>query len=199
MSQSKKLDSIGVLTLRLLIITLAAGLILGLVYTVTKGPIEQQQIQTANESRRSVMPAGEQFEQMDLTAVGADGDTYGIIEDIYRATDSAGATVGFTMAVRTNGYSPNLCLTVGVGTDGTVTGVDITSHEETAGLGANAATPEFLGQYLGADGPLIVAKTPTGATGEIVALTGATITSRAVTDAVNLCRDFFAEYLSGEV
>lgn len=193
------MDSIGVLTLRLLIITLAAGLILGLVYTVTKGPIEQQQIMTANESRRTVMPGAENFEQMDLAAVGVDGETYGIVEDIYRATDSAGATVGFTMAVRTNGYSPNLCLTVGIDSAGTVTGVDITSHEETAGLGANAANPEFLGQFLGADGPLVVTKTPTGATGEVVALTGATITSRAVTDAVNLCRDFFAEYLAGEV
>lgn len=199
MSQSKKMDSVGVLTLRLLIITLAAGLILGLVYSMTKGPIEQQQILTANESRRTVMPAGDEFEQMDLAAIGADGDTYGIVEDIYRAVDASGATVGFTMAVRTNGYSPNLRLTVGIDTAGVVTGVDIVSHEETAGLGANAANPEFLGQYLGADGPLVVAKTPTGATGEIVALTGATITSRAVTNAVNLCRDFFAQYLAGEV
>lgn len=199
MSQSKKMDSIGTLTLKLLIITLAAGLILGLVYTVTKEPIERQQIETANESRRTVLPEAADFEQTDLTAFGVDGETYGIIEDVYRGTDSAGAPAGFTMAVRTNGYSANLCLTVGIDTAGTVTGVDITTHEETAGLGANATSPEFLGQYVGADGPLVVTKTPNGVTGEIEALTGATITSRAVTDAVNLCREFFAEYLAGEV
>ena len=101
------------------------------------------------------------------------------------------------MAIRTNGYSANLCLTVGVDLDDIVTGVDITSHEETAGLGANATEPEFLGQYLGADGPLTVVKTPTGVTGEVQALTGATITSNAVTNAVNLARDFFAAYLEG--
>ena len=191
------MDSVGTLTLRLLIITLAAGFILGLVHSVTAGPIEQQQILKANESRQTVLPEGQDFEQMDLTAFGADGDTYGIIEDVYRGT-SGGETVGFTMSVRTNGYSPNLCLTVGIDTAGIVTGVDITSHEETAGLGANATEPEFLGQYVGADGPLVVTKTPGGTTGEIVALTGATITSRAVTDAVNLCRDFYAEFLAEE-
>lgn len=198
MSQTKNMDSVGTLTLRLLVITLAAGLILGLVYALTKEPIAEQQALKANLSRQAVMPDGEDFTPMDLAAVGADGDTYGIIEDIYTAADSSGGTVGYTMSVRTNGYSPNLCLMVGIDTAGVVTGVDITSHEETAGLGANATSPEFLGQYVGADGPLVVAKTPTGVTGEIQALTGATITSRAVTDAVNLCRDFFAEYLAGE-
>lgn len=195
MAQSKKMDSIGTLTLRLLIITLAAGLLLGLVYSVTKEPIAEQELLTANLSRQNVLPQASEFEQTDITALGVDGSTYGIIEDVYRGIGADGSTVGYTMAIRTNGYSANLCLTVGVDPDDVVTGVDITSHEETAGLGANAVEPEFLGQYLGADGPLTVVKTPTGVTGEVQALTGATITSRAVTDAVNLARDFFAAYL----
>lgn len=195
MAQSKKMDSIGTLTLRLLIITLAAGLLLGLVHAVTEGPIAEQEILTANESRKNVLPEAAGFEQTDIAALGADGSTYGIIEDVYRGVGADGSTVGYTMAIRTNGYSANLCLTVGIDMDDVVTGVDITSHEETAGLGANATQPEFLGQYLGADGPLTVVKTATGVTGEVQALTGATITSRAVTNAVNLARDFFAAYL----
>lgn len=130
--------------------------------------------------------------------LGVDGDTYGIIEEVYAGVGADGSPVGYTMNIRTNGYSANLCLTVGVDMQGVVTGVDILSHEETAGLGANAANPEFLGQYLGADGPLTVVKTPTGATGEVQALTGATITSRAVTNAVNLAREFALAYLVGE-
>lgn len=188
------MDSIATLTLRLLVITLAAGLILGLVHAMTEEPIAEQQALKATLSRQTVMPDGQEFTQMDLSAIAIDGNTYGIIEDVYEAA-ADGQTVGYTMAVRTNGYSANLCLMVGIDTAGVVTGVDITSHEETAGLGANATDPAFLGQYVGADGPLVVSKTPTGVTGEIQALTGATITSRAVTNAVNLCRDFFADYL----
>lgn len=195
-SDAKKMDSIGVLTMRLLLITLCAGLILGAVYQLTKEPIEQQQMLTANASRQQVLPEASEFQQVDLAALIEDSSDYGIIEELYQGTDASGNVVGYTMAVRTNGYSANLCLTVGIDMQDVVTGVDITSHEETAGLGANATNPEFLGQYVGADGPLTVVKTPTGESGEVQALTGATITSRAVTGAVNLARDFFAEFLA---
>ena len=73
--------------------------------------------------------------------------------------------------------------------------MEITSHDETPGLGANAVKPEFLEQFVGSDGPLTVGKTPSGAENEIQALTGATITSKGVANAVNLARDFAAGYL----
>lgn len=69
MSRSKtNMDSIATLTIRLLIITVLAGLILGIVYSVTKEPIEQQNLLTANESRRTVLPDAQDFEQEDLAA-----------------------------------------------------------------------------------------------------------------------------------
>ena len=69
---------------------------------------------------------------------------------------------------------------VGVNTDGTCSGVSIISHSETSGLGANATKEDFRNQFVGKSN---VAVTKDG--GEIAALTGATITSRAVCDGVN--------------
>lgn len=195
-SDAKNKDSIGVLVLRLLIITVCAGLILGVVYTVTAEPIARQQEITANESRKQVLPGADSFVKVDVSGFVAEGSDFGEIEEVYAGMDASGVVTGYTMAIRTKGYSANLMLTVGVDTDNIVQGVDISSHEETPGLGANATAPEFLGQYLGADGPLTVVKTPTGETGEVQALTGATITSRAVTNAVNMAREFYAAVLS---
>lgn len=206
----KKSDSVGTLVIRLLIITACAGLILGLVYSFTKEPIAQQQLRMENEARQTALPEADDF----LLIMEADED------GVRRASENApnpfpddevippeiqqvyaglkdGNIVGYTMALVTKGFSPGLSLTVGIDNAGIITGVEIGSHEETPGLGANATDPEFLAQYVGADGPIAVVKTPTDSTTEITAITGATITSNAVTDAVNLVREFYETYLTG--
>ncbi|MDL2237689.1 RnfABCDGE type electron transport complex subunit G [Christensenellaceae bacterium OttesenSCG-928-K19] len=190
----KNNNSILNLTLRLAVITLCAGLILGLVYGVTKDPIDQQTLLRETQSRQTVLPAAQEFEEMDLAAYSIDGTQYSEIGQLYKGMAN-GETVGYTVAVVTKGYSAGLALTIGIDTEGTVTGVDIGSHEETPGLGANATKPEFLGQYEGTTGPLVVVKAATGAEEEITALTGATITSDAVTNSVNTVRSFFEENL----
>ena len=70
---------------------------------------------------------------------------------------------------------------VGVDDGGSVTGVVILSHSETAGLGARADSPEFLGQYTGKSGTITV----NDGDNAIDGLSGATITSKAVTTGVN--------------
>jgi len=189
-------SSILNLTLRLLIITACAGLILGIVYSITSAPIAEQQLKKETEARMSVLPAATDFRLVEGLTLA---DNYQEIQQVYEGTDG-GSTVGYTMSVITKGYSPGLSLTIGIDSAGTITGVDIGSHGETPGLGANATNPDFLSQYVGADGPLTVVKTPTGTTGEITAITGATITSTAVTNAVNMVREFFEEnFGSGSV
>ena len=79
-----------------------------------------------------------------------------------------------------SGFGGNLDIMVGVGADGTCTGVSIISHAETSGLGANATKEDFRSQFVGKSN---VAVTKDG--GDIAALTGATITSRAVWNGVN--------------
>ena len=81
----------------------------------------------------------------------------------------------------------------GISTDGTVTGVSILSISDTPGLGMNAEKESFRDQYKKAApaGGFTVIKNGTAGDTEISAMTGATITSQAVTDAVN---DAIAQY-----
>ena len=90
-------------------------------------------------------------------------------------------------------------LTVGIKSDGTVSGVSIGSHEETAGLGAKATEPEFYEQFAGkpADGSLSVIKNGTAGESEILAISGATITSKGITDAVNTAVGCYDKYVKG--
>lgn len=191
-----KSDSIGNLVLRLVIITVAAGLILGLVYTVTLGPITAQEELKATSARQEVLPDAQEFEEVDFASINADPEKYAIIQKIFRGV-SDGEPAGYTFEIVTKGYSAGLNLTVGMSEDGMVTGVAIGSNEETAGLGANAKKPEYTGQYAGKTAPFTVVKTAGegSESAEVVALTGATITSNAVTDAVNTANEFFEEHL----
>lgn len=188
------MDSIFTLVLRLVIITVCAGLILGLVYAVTKDPIAQQELKKATEARQAVLPSAQEFKEIALDGIDYDHDTYADVQEVYEGT-AGGQTVGYTFAITTKGYKAGLKLTIGLSSDGKVAGVQITGHDETPGLGANATEPDFTDQFKETDGPLVVAKSPTGAVNEIQALTGATITSKGVANAVNLAREFAGQYL----
>lgn len=85
----------------------------------------------------------------------------------------------------TKGYGGELKSVVGVGADGKVKGVLITSMQETAGLGDRTKNPEFLEQYIGKTGGIEVGKSGTASGNKIDAISGATISSKAVTLNVN--------------
>jgi len=85
---------------------------------------------------------------------------------------------------------------VGIDTSGKVTGVSILSISETAGLGMNAKNESFINQYIGKSGTIGVSKNGASDT-EIQALTGATITSKAVTSAVNTALSLYSQ-IGGE-
>lgn len=94
---------------------------------------------------------------------------------------------GFVVETTTYGYAGEITLLVGVCAEGTVTGVAVRDHSETAGLGAKAKTDaEFLAQFFNTSGNAVVGET-------VDALVGATVTSRAVARAVNAA----AAYVSG--
>lgn len=187
-------DSILNLVLRLVVITVCAGLILGLVYAVTKDPIAEQELKKATEARQAVLASAQDFKEVALSGIDYDHDKYGDIKEVYEGTANA-QIVGYTYSIVTKGYKPGLKLTIGIGVDGKVTGVQITGHDETPGLGANAVKPDFIDQFKETDGPIVIAKSPTGALNEVQALTGATITSKGVANAVNLAREFGEQYL----
>ena len=121
-----------------------------------------------DDAMAAVLPA-DSYTQVEYTGGNA------LVTAVYQAGDA-----GYVVQVAPSGFGGNLDIMVGVGTDGTCTGVSIISHSETSGLGANATKPAFRDQFVGKSGTVAVEKDG----GDIVALTGATITSRAVSEGV---------------
>lgn len=96
--------------------------------------------------------------------------------------------IGYVFIYENKGYVGPVRVMTGVNSEGSVTGVKILSSKETAGLGSKAGDPSFLNQYSRSGGfidAFKVVKEQPSADDEIQAVTGATVTSRAVTDAVN--------------
>ena len=164
------------LTLTLLLITAVVAGLLAFVNELTAGRIDELSRQKAEQAMREVLPA------QDYTPLDA-ALPQGVTE-AYRAGDA-----GYVVRVAPNGFGGAIDLMVGVRADGTVNGVAVIAHSETASLGANCTREEFRAQYAGGAGPFAVGQDG----GTIEALTGATVTSRAVTDGVNAALDFVRE------
>ena len=150
---------------------------------LTKDQIAQQQALKAEESRKIVLPEAEAFEECDYNG-----------EFTYYIGQSAdGEQVGMVFETSAKGYGGDVKVMTGVSFAGEVTGVVILEHSETPGLGANAEKENFREQYVGlsAFGDIEVVRYQTPVGQQIQAMTGASITSRAVTDAVNQALDAF--------
>ncbi len=184
------------LGLKLLIITAVAGFILGFTNYLTEQPIIEQRIQADMEARLAVLPSAEEFEEMQIEDIA---DEKAEIIELYTGTDAANKIVGYTFKVLTKGFGGDMEVIVGISSDGQVDGIRIGNHSETPGLGANASDEKFTEQFVGksVDGPIEVRKTGSLNENEVQALTGATITSECVSDAVNLAIDYYNETLIG--
>jgi len=118
-------------TVKLVAIMLIAGLALGAAYAVTEEPIAAQKAAQAEASRKAVLADASSFEAIELSDSGN-------ISECYRGLDASGSPCGYAVTVNAKGFGGTVVLTVGIA-DGTVTGVRVTSHSETPGLGAKAA------------------------------------------------------------
>ena len=155
-------------TLILTIITVVAGLGLGLVYEVTKEPIARTEEQAKKEAWQTVFSdvSLEDFKAVDV--------------------DKEAADEGYVVTVTDKeGYGGDIQITVGVTKDDTVSGVSILSISETAGLGMRATEAKFQEQYVGKNTDKFYVSKDGGEGEPIDAISGATITSRAFTGAVN--------------
>ena len=88
-------------------------------------------------------------------------------------------------------------MSVGIQNDGTVNGIAILSINETAGLGMKASEPEFYEQYSGKQTDHFYVSKDGGEGEQIDAISGATITTRAVTGAVNASLGYYQNVLGG--
>ena len=204
------MKNIITITIKLLVITIVCAIALGAVNYITEGPIEEQAKAAAEAARQSAFLDAKSFEALydpdvedvkDVTLASLLGtdevpDDYGIIETVYTALDADGNAIGIVAGVVTKGFNSGLNLTIGIASDGTIAGVIVGDNTETAGLGARASEDWFQDQYKGKEGQLSVTKTDPGED-EIQAITGATITSNGVTDAVNAVSAFYADLTGG--
>jgi len=175
-------------------ITLVSGAALGGVYEITKAPIAAAEMAAKAEAYRTVLPDAAEFKDDlgdKLEAANSEVADLGYgnvtVDEAVTGVDASGAAVGYVVtATSKDGYGGAITVSVGFKEDGTVNNIEFLALSETAGLGMNASQPEWKGQYTGKNvDSFTVTKNGAAADNEIDAISGATITSNAVTGAVN--------------
>ena len=170
------------------------GLLLGFVNDITAGPIASQQAKEKEEAYKAVFADAASFETVtsgedtDLESyLDENGYKAQNIDEVMLAKDDQGNELGYAFTVTTSeGYGGDIQFAMGVQDDGTLNGISILSISETAGLGMRATTDDFKNQFKDKNVEKFT-YTKTGATSddEIDALSGATITTNAMTNGVN--------------
>lgn len=171
-------------------ITLIAGLLLGVVNELTKEPIRIQQEKAIQEACRAVFADAASFEEMEYTldaALTEELSGMGVkLGTVYQALGSDSGLLGYVLeSTSTEGYGGNIVLYLGVTVDGTLNDISILEISETAGLGMLAPevlVPQFHDKKVES---FVYTKSGASADNEIDAITSATITTKAVTNAVN--------------
>lgn len=164
-------------TVSLFLICAVVTLLLAVTNAVTKPKIAELQIETENKTKSAVLTSADSFSDA-LTAT-MNGKSYTYYEG-FKGDEKA----GYVFTTSAKGYGGDITVMVGVNTDGSVAGIEYLSISETAGLGMNAQKDSFKEQFKGHANEIGVSKNAPSET-EIQALTGATITSKAVASAVN--------------
>lgn len=199
-----KKDSFMKDALVLALITLISGCCLGGAYGLTKQKIYEINMASTIESYKQVMPA-EEYDDATyadaLTTAQSDGkiaaDNGGAsLISVVAAKDASGAETGYIVKGSAAGYGGSVIVVVGVDTDLKVTGISFPETlPETAGLGQKATEPAFYEQFAGKGTKLSVKKGGGAGEDEIDAISGATITSTAVTNTVNAATEFVQDYI----
>ena len=163
----KRIPPFAILT----VITLIAALMLAMTNSVTAAPIASAAENAANAARRAVLARADTFE-----AVTHDST----VDSLYRGL-AGGQTVGYAVTATVAGFGGPIEVTVGLDASGVLTGLNVggSSFAETAGLGTRAKEPAFTDQFVGKQTPVTLKQ-------DVDAISGATITSTAVTKGVNL-------------
>ncbi len=169
----------------LLAITAIAGLILAFAYDITRAPIEAKAKAEQAAAMKVVLEA-EDFTE--LTSDITDENITGIFE-----AKTGGNDAGYVFKVNSSGYGGKIELMVGINGEGSVSGIEILSHTETPGLGSKAKDdPTFAEQFKG-----LPTEAELAVGSDIEAITGATITSKAVTSGVNTAINYYNTNLKG--
>lgn len=176
----------------LFIITAVTGLVLGGIYTMTLEPIRAAKEKEKMAALAQTLPGASDFDEVECP-----GDN-GPVKEVNKGS-ADGKAVGYNITVTPKGYGGLIEMVVGIDNEGRLMDIKILSHTETPGLGAKAADPAFSGQFHEKKvNEIVVTTNPPAADNEIQAISGATITSKAVASGVNTALDYWAKNLKGE-
>ena len=169
------------LTMTLLIIAAVVAAALAVVNQITAPVIQKAQEEKTRNAILKVLPGGYDREITDYS------DPSGMVTRVYQGAN------GYALEVTPSGFDGTITLMVGVDLEGKVLGISVISHTETAGLGAvsaadSAAGEAFRQQFIGQSGHVQVKKDG----GNMDAITGATVTSRAICSGINAALDCVA-------
>ena len=196
----KKETSIGHDIVVITIITLIAGLLLGLIHSITAGPIAEQEEKTRIETQKAVFQSAASFEAIEgieedealIQAIADAGLTKTEVQAVDTALDESGNPLGYVVTSMNNeGYGGEIKIMTGIDTTGeelSINSIAFLTLAETAGMGMKADLPDFKDQFVDLKpGEDMVAYTKTGksAPNEIDAISGSTVTTSAVTKATN--------------
>lgn len=162
----------------LLVIGFVCTLLLSLCNDMTKDRIASLAANAEQEAMTSTLPIADKFVKLQY-----EGD--GVVTAVYEGKNAEKEVVGYCVKAEPIGYGGAISMIVGVDIDGKVTGVDIVNMSETPGLGAKANDAAFTEKFVGKSAGIKVRKSGAPADDEISAISGATVTSKAVTSGVN--------------
>lgn len=166
----------------LLIVSVISGYLLSWLYGATKPRIEEQKKIEAARINREIFPEGTKFSDI----INEDGMTF---VEVY---DADGNITGRVFDILPAGYGGPIAVKVGIDGELKVKGVRILSHTETPGLGSKITGMGFLDQFKEKAGTSLYLKKD-NAEGTIDAITGATISSRAVADGIRKLQERLKE------
>lgn len=187
-------------------ITVISGVCLGTVYEITKDPIAKAQTAATQEAYKEVFQDAAKFEDLEgfdsakATKVVADaGYADDDIVNCVVAQNDSGDTLGYVITVTSHaGYGGDITFSIGVTNDGVLNGYSITDISETAGLGMKSKEEPFMSQFRGIQAQILeVTKGSKSADNEIEAISGATITSKAVTYGVDAGLTYYNSIVGG--
>lgn len=183
-----RLKEILIPTVSLFVICLCVTALLAVTNAVTKDAIAYQQELSAAESRQAVCPDAVDFEKVEYDVQGV---------ECYKALDESGNLIGYAISSASRGYGGDVKVMTGINAeDGSVIAINVYDNSgETPGLGVNTSGEKFTSQFAGlSSGTGVIVDKDAGKNPDSVAVdsvTGATISSRAVVDAVNQAFDAY--------
>ncbi|MEI8198996.1 MAG: RnfABCDGE type electron transport complex subunit G [Eubacteriales bacterium] len=173
--------------LLLTVLCLIVTLMLAATYEITKDPIARQQQEAALMQKQEIFPEGKEFSNIVLSEAQIEAMAAKDIAaaEISAARDAGGNVIGYVFVTSSRGYAGNVVATTGIDTQGKVIMVRATAADDTPGLGKRVEEKGFQAQFSNLDTKVLTSVSAGSGTHKIDSISGATISSRAASSAVN--------------